>query len=692
MGSGISQGAGLLLAIVWAYCGFRLGGFAHRPTYGKRRRAARASIGWLLFGVVGVGAQAVGTAMMLSAGWEFGGDLVWVALPVLLLPLGFVLRSSWPLLRRAARTEVFDRAEPVAPEDRTAAANPRLVVPVQATAVGALFSFYAVFLHRALPPFAVDTVILLALLAAATMALWLRQQRRQQKAANATRRRLPLVLLKRVAVFAIVVAGLVGGIVYGGQASRLPGSVDMHAGGPDWGGGTEGAAHAHHGGGAGSGSTTSVADLTGPRTGTPDARFTLTARATTVRLSSGELVDGWTYNGQAPGPELRVREGDLVQVTLVNRLPRAGVTLHWHGLDVPNAEDGVAGVTQDAVQPGQRHVYRFVAEQAGTFWYHSHQVSDESVRRGLFGALIVEPRDAAGEPARELTVLAHKWKLRSGRYVDALGVADRLRRERVVAGSRMRLRLINTSNRAAALGLSGTPFRVTAIDGVRLNRPTELSGVQLDLAAGGRYDVEFTMPSRAVRLLDLDKPDAALVLSPDGRGDAAPLSAEAPRFDPLHYGSPARTPFGAGSEFDRRFEMILDDRPGFYDGSFVFGFTINGELAPHAPTFMVREDDLVRVRIVNRSDVVHPMHLHGHHVLVLSRNGTPSTGSPWWSDTLNVRPGESFEIAFRADNPGVWMDHCHNLDHAATGMMMHLAYTGVSTPYEMGRASGNTPE
>jgi FtsP/CotA-like multicopper oxidase with cupredoxin domain len=106
----------------------------------------------------------------------------------------------------------------------------------------------------------------------------------------------------------------------------------------------------------------------------------------------------------------------------------------------------------------------------------------------------------------------------------------------------------------------------------------------------------------------------------------------------------------------------------------------------------VREGDLVKTTFVNRSFMDHPMHLHGHHVLVLSRNGERVSGSPWWSDTLNVAPGESYEVAFRADNPGIWMDHCHNLDHAAEGMTMHLGYEGVTTPFEAGRATGNRPE
>ena len=108
--------------------------------------------------------------------------------------------------------------------------------------------------------------------------------------------------------------------------------------------------------------------------------------------------------------------------------------------------------------------------------------------------------------------------------------------------------------------------------------------------------------------------------------------------------------------------------------------------------FMVADGDLVHITIENTSGAVHPMHLHGHHMLVLSRDGKPVTGSPWWSDTLNVEPDETYEVAFRADNPGIWMDHCHNLSHAAAGLTMHLAYEGVTTPFVTGGATHNHPE
>ena len=121
-------------------------------------------------------------------------------------------------------------------------------------------------------------------------------------------------------------------------------------------------------------------------------------------------------------------------------------------------------------------------------------------------------------------------------------------------------------------------------------------------------------------------------------------------------------------------------------------WSINGRLFPHVPMYVVREGDVVVMHIDNHSGEVHPMHLHGHHEVVLARNGVAATGSPWWVDSLNVLPNESYDIAFVANNPGIWMDHCHNLDHAAEGLVTHLTYLGVTTPYRLGGRTGNRPE
>ncbi|MGH3134535.1 MAG: multicopper oxidase family protein [Gaiellaceae bacterium] len=480
-----------------------------------------------------------------------------------------------------------------------------------------------------------------------------------------------------VVLAAVTLVGWIGWLWYD---SRLPDTYSvMDHGGLDYGGGRV-PSSGHHAGGPG----ISVTDLRGPQAESPDATFTLTAQTATMRLASGRTVDALTFGGRSPGPELRVRQGDLVQVTLVNEDVVQGVTIHWHGVDVPNAEDGVAGVTQDAVLPGERYVYRFRAEQVGTFWYHSHQVSSEEVRRGLFGAFVIEPAEPRHEEL-DLALAVHTYE-----GVPTLNANDGVAERDAAPGTRVRLRLINSDNVPHGMALAGTRFRVIALDGTDLNEPSPMEDALLEVAGGGRADIAFTVPERPVRLSLVDT-DVALAFNADGR--ASPL-AERPdaEFDPATYGLPAATPFNTSSRFDRSFELSIGRWPGFLDGRPGLQWTINGGIFPHVPTFVVEEGDLVHVTITNDTNAVHPMHLHGHHVLVLSRDGRPVSGSPWWADTLNVEGGERYEVAFRANNPGIWMDHCHNLRHAADGLTMHVFYAGVTTPFTIGGAPSNEPE
>jgi FtsP/CotA-like multicopper oxidase with cupredoxin domain len=179
---------------------------------------------------------------------------------------------------------------------------------------------------------------------------------------------------------------------------------------------------------------------------------------------------------------------------------------------------------------------------------------------------------------------------------------------------------------------------------------------------------------------------AALVLSPDGKGEPAAAPSR-PVFDPAarEGATPARL-----DKFDRTFLLKMSKKPGFLDGRPGRHWAINGKLYPRTPMFMVARGDLVRVVLVNDSGNVHPMHLHGHHFLVLTRNG--KAVRPWSTDTLNMLPQERYEVAFRADNPGLWMLHCHNLGHAANGLTMHVMYGGITTPYRAGHAAHNDPE
>ncbi|MFE9694312.1 multicopper oxidase domain-containing protein [Micromonospora sp. NPDC005806] len=440
------------------------------------------------------------------------------------------------------------------------------------------------------------------------------------------------------------------------------------------------------------GPAVSVADLRGsgaPAPGGTRRQYVLTAQTATVRLPSGREIQAWTFNGQAPGPAITATVGDLIEVTLRNTDIDDGVTLHWHGYDVPCGEDGAPGVTQDVVAPGGEFVYRFRAEQVGTYWYHTHQASHRGVRRGLYGTLVVTPRGQQVDHADastgqlDLTLPVHTF---DGVVViaDQDGRADHT----APPGTRVRLRLINTDSDPHRFALAGTSFRVTAVDGRDLNKPGEVSDAGLRLPGGGRYDLVFVMPDTPVALVLDNDHTGGLRLHPedhDGTAGADPVVEDTsgwPELDLLRYGTPAAVPFDAGSRSDRHFTMVLDRGVAMLDGRPAYAQTVNGRGHPSIPDQLVAEGDLVRFTVVNRSLETHPWHLHGHPVLILSRNSTPRSGSPLWMDTFDVRPGEVWEVAFRATNPGIWMNHCHNLPHAHQGMMLRLCYDGVTTPFD----------
>jgi FtsP/CotA-like multicopper oxidase with cupredoxin domain len=215
-----------------------------------------------------------------------------------------------------------------------------------------------------------------------------------------TRRRSDRVVVGVVASLAVLVP--LGWLWVGSLVPQTYSVMDM--GYPDYGGGPGDPGHTAHAlaGPVVRPGDVPVTELTGPRSSQPDVAVTLVARQESVILATGETVEGYTLNHESPGPLIQAQQGELVEVTLVNDSLTDGVALHWHGVDLPNAEDGVAGVTQDAVVPGERHIYRFVAENPGSYWYHSHQVSHEQVRGGLFGVLVINP----AEPRRDVDVVA----------------------------------------------------------------------------------------------------------------------------------------------------------------------------------------------------------------------------------------------------------------------------------------------
>ncbi len=443
-----------------------------------------------------------------------------------------------------------------------------------------------------------------------------------------------------------------------------------------------------------SGAPTAITSLQAPSTARSEKHFTLVAEPAQLSIGSTGKIAAWTFNGTAPGPTLRVQQGDLVVVTLVNHLS-FGVTIHWHGIDVPNSADGVAGVTQDAVQPGQSYIYRFLAKDPGTYWYHSHQFSYAETTGGLYGTIIVDPATPAIHADLDMALSLHDWVSNNGQTFVIDNTAGTLNKS-AQSGQWVRLRIVNTSSNQHLVTLLGTPFQVVSLDGHDLNKPQQLNETPLPIGAAQRYDLLFQMPTHG---------NVALVTSADNQhyqqipavtfGESK-LSAALPAvnarwFNLTSYGQPAPNPITVQSHFEATYPIVLGTAMGDSMGRTGTIYTFNKKVFPHTDMIMVHYGELVHLHLDNQSDLVHPIHLHGHTFTVLTHNGKALTGSPIHLDTINIQPHDSYDIAFIANNPGIWMLHCHNLLHANWGMDMMVMYN-MSTPYTIGSSSGNFPD
>ncbi|WP_194409747.1 multicopper oxidase family protein [Microbacterium cremeum] len=437
-----------------------------------------------------------------------------------------------------------------------------------------------------------------------------------------------------------------------------------------------------------------VSQLAGePDAGAPRVSVVLRAQRQTIDLGAGAAVEAWTFGGLA-GPAIVATEGDVLDVTLENVDVEAGVTAHWHGYPVPAAADGVAGVTQDAVRPGESFRTAFTLTRPGTYWYHTHQRGSEGVVRGLYGTLVVQP---AGGQAEDVDVVlpVHTF----GRTV-VLGDSAGEQRTTAREGQSVRVRLINTDQQPQRFTVAGAPFRVLALDGADVETH-EARDAAVEVPAGGRVDIGFRMPQAAVAVRAAASGTAAMVFATGDSPAPAAAAKDGRAFDPLTDVTASAPPdaataaaiarAAASGGFDVDETYALDRLPRVVGGVPQYAYTVNGAVYPFVPSTVVGEGDVVRLTVVNRGFETHPMHPHGHTVRVLAVDGA-APASPLWLDTFDVGPGEVWEVAFVADNPGIWMDHCHNLEHAALGMVMHIAYRGVSTPFAHGGPAGNAPE
>jgi FtsP/CotA-like multicopper oxidase with cupredoxin domain len=233
--------------------------------------------------------------------------------------------------------------------------------------------------------------------------------------------------------------------------------------------------------------------------------FDLTTKVVQWPLMDGVTATAYTYNGTVPGPMIRVTEGDRVRIIVKNELPEP-TTIHWHGILVPNAMDGVPGITQDPIEPGDSFTYEFTAAPAGTFMYHSHFEGDKQVSLGLYAPFIIDPKTPpADPPAADVTLMLSEWRVVNGQTFAAMPLAGmepnyftingkafpNTETITVKKGQRVRLRLAAIGQSVHPMHLHGLPFKVVATDGYPVPAAAQLTKDTINVAPGERYDIEF---------------------------------------------------------------------------------------------------------------------------------------------------------------------------------------------------------
>lgn len=432
----------------------------------------------------------------------------------------------------------------------------------------------------------------------------------------------------------------------------------------------------------------------------PDPRIVeiaITARMADVEVAPGRRVRAWTYDGGIPGPFIRGHVGDRLIVHFRNDdLPEA-TTIHWHGLRLPIAMDGVPDVSQPPVPAGGTFTYDFVLRDAGLFWYHPHVSSAAQVGFGLYGALLVEDADDGIGVADQLTLV-----------LSDIGVDDRGRLEaadsggpagmvfgregghllvngrhqpvlRARAGAPQRWRIVNTAkSRFFQLELEGHEFTVIGTDGGLQESPTTVPFVLV--TAGERVDLIVTPTGTPGTTLSV-----RAGLHNRGYGSVEYRSVEdlfsialspEPALPPRPLPVVRRTLTPPTAEAATPVRVVLTLPPAGTDG--VSEFHVNGVPYWKAKPFLAALGETQLWTIVNDSDWDHPFHLHGYFFMPVDAQGLPLRPMQW-KDTLNIRMKTTARVLVTFDErPGEWMFHCHILDHAEGGLMGTVLVGGVA--------------
>ncbi len=422
-------------------------------------------------------------------------------------------------------------------------------------------------------------------------------------------------------------------------------------------------------------------------------------------IPGGPPTHAWTFNGTVPGPTLRARRGDRMVIHFKNELTEE-TTVHWHGLRIPAAMDGVP-MNQAPVPPGGTFEYDFVVPDAGTFWYHPHVSTHHQVDRGMSGMLIVD------DPKEPLVEEESLW------VIDDWSLDDQNQRVEPSASEDFWGHMGNVWT------LTGEKDRIVTLTRGKTQRIRVLNGTNstfLSLAVEGH---------------------SIYVLAKDGPVLRTPFYTDALRIAPAERFDIQLIP--TGEPGDHAITVAPIDTMMMAMGSTTGTWTINGLAFPDMEDIQLEQDMLHVLEIQNRTPMSHPFHLHGHFFTVVGRTagmmggGGGTTGAPItigtlqdqgtgapapalalqptdlgtyddpgttkkkltlglstmnmpgmgggadaltqvdglaWQDTVEVGPMQQVRLAVFADNPGSWMFHCHILEHEENGMMGMLEVGG----------------
>jgi FtsP/CotA-like multicopper oxidase with cupredoxin domain len=409
-------------------------------------------------------------------------------------------------------------------------------------------------------------------------------------------------------------------------------------------------------------------------------------------IAPGKTIEAWGFNRQIPGPVLKANTGDTLVIHFRNNL-KEPTLIHWHGLRIPASMDGTDAV-QKPVEPGKEFEYRFVVPDSGTFWYHSHTNETFQVERGMYGAIIVMDNSDPVTDGEKLFMIDDMKLGKDNKFTKPGWFVPRIverhdgregntllingREDLIIdvhAGQVERWRFINSSSaRYFTLYLGGKEFKVIGTDGGLLEHPRTVTqvlivpGERMDIAAGpfekGETFALESLPYNRTTFLKAKRQKFATVRVGEHRDSVAIIPETLRRIEPLAK---------QDAEIIRKVKLSVG--PSLKDG---MDFLINNHV--HVNDEPVKVGELQVWEVSNTSLMDHPFHLHGFFFQVIETDGKPPEYMAW-KDTINLKPKSKTKIAWMPDNrPGIWMYHCHILEHHAAGMMAHFEVIDGTKP------------